>query len=168
MRLLRRHALARCKKRATSVWTLLASVRLGRAASIVARENDIAGEGPKNQQHPDRHSLVRTYKDKARNIVTSPLSTFKRPDEVFSRTVRNGHVSGYLTLWPQTLLASGQDCLGWGAGVRCTASERFLADQRTHNLALPRSEETRWRGNGSGLRSRGPKPRSPRCTEVPS
>src|SRR6266853_14245 len=34
MQLLRRHALAGCKKRATSVWTLLASVRLGRAASI--------------------------------------------------------------------------------------------------------------------------------------
>jgi hypothetical protein len=35
MQLLRRHALARCKKRATSVWTLLASVRLGRAVSIL-------------------------------------------------------------------------------------------------------------------------------------
>jgi hypothetical protein len=38
--------------------------------ALVVRENEIAGEEPKNQQHPDRRSLVRAYEDKAYNIVT--------------------------------------------------------------------------------------------------
>jgi hypothetical protein len=42
-------------------------------ANIVVRENDIAGEEPKNQQQPDRPSLMGSYQYKVCNIVTAAL-----------------------------------------------------------------------------------------------
>jgi hypothetical protein len=40
---------------------------------IVVRENIVAGEKPKNQQHPDRSSPGGAYEGRACNIVTKCL-----------------------------------------------------------------------------------------------
>src|SRR5205814_7762439 len=52
------------------------------------------------------------------------------------------------------LVTSGRDCLHWGSGVRCSASDGFLLDHWPYHLALPRVGKTRWRRDGCGLRSR--------------
>src|SRR6184192_1537113 len=54
------------------------------------------------------------------------------------------------------LVTSGRDCLHWGSGVRCSASDGFLLDHWPYHLALPRVGKTRWRRDGCGLRSRRP------------
>src|SRR5436190_1668248 len=66
------------------------------------------------------------------------------------------------------LVTSGRDCLHWGSGVRCSASDGFLLDHWPYHLALPRVGKTRWRRDGCGLRSRRPYTRSSRRTEIPS
>jgi hypothetical protein len=51
---------------------------------FVVRENDIAGEEPKNQQHPDRLSLMGSYQYKACNIVTGALEKTLKNQTDFS------------------------------------------------------------------------------------
>jgi hypothetical protein len=56
---------------------------IGKSGPVV-RENDIAGEEPKNQQHPDRLSLMGSYRYKACNIVTGALEKTLKNQTDFS------------------------------------------------------------------------------------
>jgi hypothetical protein len=63
----------------------------------VVRENDIAGEETKNQQHPDRLSLMGSYQYKACNIVTGALEKTLKNQTDFSVGTVEKPSSGHRT-----------------------------------------------------------------------